>query len=38
MENLKVDRSKLPQGTYVDINYESRQVVDFDILKIVTQY
>jgi len=35
---LKVDRTKLPNGLYQDVGYESRQVVDIDISKIVTEY
>jgi transposase len=38
IENLKVDRSKLPQGKYKEVGYESRQVVDLDISRIVTEY
>ncbi len=38
IENLKVDRSKLPPGKYKEVDYESRQVVDLDISKIVTEY
>ena len=38
IENLKVDRSKLPPGNYKEIDYQSRQVVDLDISKIVTEY
>ena len=35
---IKVDRTKLPNGHYRDIGYESRQVFDIDISRIVTEY
>ena len=38
VKTLKVDRKKLPDGEYRDIGYESRQVVDLDISKVVTEY
>ena len=38
IEKLKVDRSKLSQGKYKEDGYESRQVVDLDISRIVTEY
>jgi len=38
IENLKVDCSKLPQGKFKDIGYESRQIIDIDISRIVTEY
>lgn len=38
IKNLKVDRSNLPQGNYKEVDYQSRQVVDLDISKIVTEY
>lgn len=38
IEFLAVDRSTLPPGTYEDIGYESRQVFDIDIQRVVTEY
>lgn len=38
IEEIKVDRSKLPDGQYKDVGYESRQVVDIDISRIITEY
>jgi len=38
VEEIKVDRSKLPEGQYKDAGYETRQVVDIDISRVVTEY
>lgn len=38
IEILKVDRRKIPPGEYKEIGYESRQVIDIQIKKIVTEY
>ena len=38
IEVLNVDRSTLPPGDYQAIGYESRQVFDIDIRRIVTEY
>jgi len=35
---IKIDRRKLPPGRYVDGGYETRQVFDIDILRVVTEY
>lgn len=35
---IKVDRAKLPPGKYIELDYESRQVFDIDISRIVTEY
>jgi len=35
---IKVDRAKLPPGEYKEIGYESRQVFDIDISRVVTEY
>lgn len=35
---LEIDRSTLPQGKYREIGYETRQVIDLDIAKVVTEY
>jgi transposase len=35
---IQIDKRTLPQGKYRDIGYESRQVIDFNISKIVTEY
>jgi transposase len=38
IEVLPVDRSTLPPGHYREVGYESRQVVDLDISRVVTEY
>ena len=38
IEQLKLDKRKLPKGDYTDGGYESRQVIDFDISITVTEY
>lgn len=38
VEPIKIDRSKLPPGQYRDDGYESRQVFDIDISRVVTEY
>ena len=38
IEEIKLDRSTLPDGQYKDAGYEARQVVDIDILRVVTEY
>jgi len=38
IESLFIDRRTLPKGRYQDVGYESRQVVDLDISKVVTEY
>ena len=38
VELIKVDRSQLPPGRYREIGFESRQVFDIDISRIVTEY
>jgi transposase len=38
IEKIEIDRSKLPAGQYKEVGYESRQVVDIDITRIVTEY
>ncbi|MDO9163942.1 MAG: hypothetical protein Q8N35_18440 [Methylococcaceae bacterium] len=35
---LEVDRASLPPGHYRDIGFESRQVFDIDIQRLVTEY
>ena len=35
---IKVDRTKLPPGKYKELQYESRQVFDIDISRVVTEY
>jgi len=35
---LNVDRTSLPQGHYREVGYESRQVVDIEISRVVTEY
>jgi transposase len=38
VELIEIDRSKLPPGKYRDAGYESRQVFDIDIARVVTEY
>lgn len=38
IEDILVDRRTLPKGNYQDIGFEARQVIDFKISKIVTEY
>lgn len=38
IETIQVDRTKLPPGKYKELEYVSRQVVDIDISRIVTEY
>lgn len=38
IKTISSDRTKLPQGDYKDVGFESRQVVDIDITRVVTEY
>ena len=38
IEPIKVDRAKLPPGRYRQVGFESRQVFDIDISRVVTEY
>jgi len=38
IEDIKLDRKQLPLGRYREIGYESRQVFDIDISRVVTEY
>jgi transposase len=38
VEVIKVDRSKLPSGRYRQAGFETRQVFDIDISRVVTEY
>ncbi len=38
IENIPVDKETLPEGAYKDVGYESRQIVDIDISRVVTEY
>jgi transposase len=35
---LKLDKRRLPRGNYRDVGFESRQVIDIEISRIVTEY
>jgi transposase len=35
---LRIDRRSLPQGQYREVGYESRQVIDLDITRMVTEW
>jgi transposase len=38
VEVLKVDRAKLPKGQYTEVGYETRQVFNIEISRVVTEY
>jgi len=38
IKTISIDRTTLPQGTYRDVGYEARQVVDIDISTVVTEW
>lgn len=38
IEEIKVDRRKLPSGQYRQVGFETRQVFDIDISRVVTEY
>ena len=38
IEVIKLDRKRLPPGKYQEADYESRQMFDIDISRIVTAY
>ena len=38
IKEIKLDRAKLPPGKYKELGYESRQVFDIDISRVVTEY
>ena len=38
VELIKIDRSQLPVGRYRQVGFESRQVFDIDISRVVTEY
>ena len=38
IEVIRLDRRKLPPGKYKDMGYESRQVFDIDVSRVVTEY
>jgi len=38
IEEILVDRSTLPDKSFIHVGFERRQVVDIDILRIVTEY
>jgi transposase len=38
IEPIKIDRRTLPAGQYRDMGYETRQVFDIDISRVVTEY
>jgi transposase len=38
IEPIDIDFSKLPEGQYSDGGYESRQVIDIEISRVVTEY
>ena len=38
IEKIKIDRRKLPPGEYQQVGFETRQVFDIDISRVVTEY
>ncbi len=38
IKKIPLDKTTLPQGKYKDVGYESRQIVDIDISRVVTEY
>ncbi len=38
IKEIKIDRRKLPAGQYHQVEYQSRQVFDIDISRVVTEY
>lgn len=38
VEEIRIDRRTLPKGQYKEIGYESRQVFDINISRVVTEY
>jgi transposase len=38
VEVLKVDQTKLPKGQYTEVGYETRQVFNIEISRVVTEY
>jgi transposase len=36
--DIKVDKRKLPRGDYHDVGFESRQIIDIEISKVITEY
>ena len=35
---IKIDKTTLPPGKYHNVGYETRQVIDFIISKIITEW
>ena len=38
VESIKIDRATLPEGTYKEVDPVVRQVIDIDIIKVITEY
>jgi transposase len=38
IEQINIDKSKLPKGKYREVGYESRQVFDINITRVITEY
>jgi len=38
VKDIPVDKTTLPKGDYKDVGYESRQIIDIDIARVVTEY
>ena len=38
IETIEIDKRTLPKGKYHEVGFDARQMVDFEILKIVTEY
>jgi transposase len=38
IKNIAIDRRELPKGKYIAAGFEARQVIDFKISRVVTEY
>lgn len=38
IETIKIDQRTLPKGKYHDVGFDARQVIDFEITTIITEY
>ncbi|MCX7121599.1 MAG: IS66 family transposase [Gammaproteobacteria bacterium] len=38
IETIEIDRRTLPKGKYRDVGFDARQVIDFEITTIITEY
>ena len=38
VEEIKLDKTNLPEGNYREVGFDTRQVIDIDISRVVTEY